>query len=213
LIPHDKLRIVASFSKDVRGKIDFGGIMLLLKRFAALAACIAMLGLLSACAENAATPDTITALPPGSQASLKIANLTDEAAPGVVIADYDLQRILQRVKAEISGVHPDVWVPAGAPVAGATNVKIVITQYDEGNAFARAMLAGLGQIRMDGDVVFSDAATGQKIAEYKVSKDFAFGGLYGAVTKIEDVEKGFAKSVAQILETKQSAIMAQMRNG
>jgi hypothetical protein len=83
-------------------------------------------------------------------------------------------------------------------------VKVVITKYDPGNAVARFMLAGLGQIRIEGDVVFSDAATGQQLAKYQVSKDFSFGGVYGGSTTIEDVEKGFAASVADILAKKQS---------
>jgi hypothetical protein len=92
-------------------------------------------------------------------------------------------------------------------------VKIVFTQYDDGNAFARFMLMGLGQIHIDGTVTFSDAASGQQIARYNVSKDFAFGGLYGGVTRIEDVEKGFARSVAAILDTQQSSILARMPAG
>ena len=72
------------------------------------------------------------------------------------------------------------------------------------------MLAGLGQIHIDGDVIFTDASTGQQVGAYKVSKDFSFGGLYGGVTRIEDVEEGFARSVAAILENQQANILARM---
>jgi len=185
-----------------------------MKRLAAPAALLMTLALVSACADSAAAPDTVAALSPSEKASLKIADITDEAAPGVVLANFDLERILQRVKAEITAAHPDIWVAANAPQGDdPVKVKIVITRYDEGNAFARFMLAGLGQIRMEGDVIFTDAATGKQVGEYKVAKDFAFGGIYGGVTTIEDVEKGFAKSVAQILETKQSSVLARMRAG
>jgi len=37
-----------------------------------------------------------------------------------------------------------------------------------------------------------------------VSKQFAFGGVYGASTKIEDVEEGFTRSVAEILREKKT---------
>ena len=84
-----------------------------------------------------------------------------------------------------------------------TKIKIVITQYDEGNRFARFMLIGLGQIHLEGDVVFIDATDEKEVGRYKVSKDFAFGGIYGGITGMEDVEKGFAKSVAQIVTNKQ----------
>jgi hypothetical protein len=91
--------------------------------------------------------------------------------------------------------------------------KIVFTQYDDGNAFARFMLAGLGQIHIDGTVVFTDATTGREIGKYKVSKDFAFGGIYGVATHIEDVEKGFARSVAAILDNQQATIAAHIAHG
>jgi hypothetical protein len=191
-----------------------GVFMFKMKRLAAPAALLTSLALLSACADSAATPDTVTALSPAERASLKIADITDVAGPGVVMANFDLDRILQRVKAEISSAHPDIWVVPNAPQDnGVTKVKIVITRYDQGNAFARFMLAGLGQIHIEGDVIFTDAATGKQVGEYKVAKDFAFGGMYGGITNIEDVEKGFAKSVAQILETKQSSVLARMRTG
>jgi hypothetical protein len=74
--------------------------------------------------------------------------------------------------------------------------KIVIAHYDEGNRFAPFMLIGLDQIYLDGDVVFVDPTSGQEIAKYKVSKNFAFGGMYGGITEMEDVEKEFAKSAA-----------------
>lgn len=159
--------------------------------------------LLSACAGSVATPVPVAALAPEQKSSLKLAEITDEAAPGVVMASYDLDRILQLVKAEISKAHPDIWVAANAaPGAPPAKVKIIITRYDSGNAFARFMLAGLGQIYLEGDVIFSDAATGQELAKYQVSKDFAFGGMYGGITNIQDVEKGFAASVAEILADK-----------
>jgi hypothetical protein len=174
--------------------------MLLFKRLAASAAFLIVLAMLSACAESVATPVPVTALEPVQKTTLKITDITDEAAPGVVVPSYDLDRILQRVKAEVSATHPELLNAQGASEGtSATKIKVVITQYDEGNRFARFMLIGLGQIYLDGDVVFLDAASGQEIARYKVSKNFAFGGMYGGITGMEDVEKGFAKSVAAIL--------------
>jgi hypothetical protein len=79
-------------------------------------------------------------------------------------------------------------------------MNIVFTQYDEGNAAARFLLAGLGQIRIDADVSLLTPGSGATVATYKVSKDFSFGGLYGGTTNIHDVEKGFARSVAEIVK-------------
>jgi Domain of unknown function (DUF4410) len=175
---------------------------------------MAALGLLSACAESAATPDTVAALNPATKASLKIATITDEAGPGVALASFDLDRIRERIKADITAAHPGILAsPKDPPANDTANMKIIITRYDSGSAFARFMIAGLGQIHIDGDVIFTNASTGRPIGEYKVSKDFAFGGVYGATTKIEDVEKGFAKSVAEIFETKQSSILKRMNQG
>ena len=81
-------------------------------------------------------------------------------------------------------------------------MKITFTRYDEGNAFGRFMLAGLGQIYIEGDVVLFDSQTMQAVASYKISKDFSFGGIYGGTTTIRDVEKGFALSVADAIKPK-----------
>ena len=178
--------------------------MLSLRNYGVSAAAVVGLFLLSACAGSVSTPVPVAALAPDQQSNLKLTDITDEAAPGVVMASYDLERLLQLVKAEIAKARPDLWHPASAPADPPTaTVKVVITKYDPGNAVARFLLAGLGQIRIEGDVVFSDAATGQQLAKYQVSKDFSFGGIYGGSTTIEDVEKGFAASVADILAKKQ----------
>jgi hypothetical protein len=87
-----------------------------------------------------------------------------------------------------------------ASTAQTMQLKIVVTRYDEGNAFARFMLAGPGQIRIEGDVLLLDSETTQEIAAYKVSKDFSFGSLYGGSTNVHDVEKGFARSVAEVVK-------------
>jgi hypothetical protein len=41
-----------------------------------------------------------------------------------------------------------------------------------------------------------DPASSQELGRYSVTKTFAWGGIYGAVTKTDDVEEGFAQSVA-----------------
>lgn len=175
----------------------------------------AMLGVLSGCAGSVAAPDEVTtALPAATKVSLKLASISGEVAPGVVMTPDARDRLLQEVKAEITAKHPNMWVADNAPAApGTANLKIIFTQYDDGNAFARFMLAGLGQIHIDGTVIFTDAHTGQPIGNYRVSKDFSFGGIYGVATRIEDVEKGFARSVAAILDTQQSSILARMPAG
>jgi hypothetical protein len=75
---------------------------------------------------------------------------------------------------------------------------LVVTNYDEGNAFLRFLLAGLGQIHIDGTLTLEDSGR-ESLAKYVVNKTFAWGGLHGATTTIEAVEEGFAEAVAEIL--------------
>jgi hypothetical protein len=93
-------------------------------------------------------------------------------------------------------------VVAGPPIDTAgpvLDVVVELTRYERGNAFARAMMAGLGRIHIDGLVRLVDRATGVQLGEYEVTKTFAWGGLYGASTRIEDVEAGFAQGVAEVV--------------
>ena len=88
-------------------------------------------------------------------------------------------------------------------------VDVTITRYQKGNAFARAMLAGLGQIHIDANVKIFGGANKEKLADFTLSKTFAWGGIYGAATSMEDIEKTFASGVAASLtgqtDTKEAA--------
>ena len=163
--------------------------------------------MVSACAESVTAPTVVQAIAPETKAGVRVADVTAEATPGVPMTRYDFDRITARVKAEIAGTVPGALVEggpaAGPPRAGSTiKINLVFTRYDGGNAFARFLLAGLGQIHVEADVIFLDAGSGEAVAKYQIAKDFSFGGIYGATTRIEDVEIGFAKSVAEILRDK-----------
>jgi hypothetical protein len=159
--------------------------------------------LLAACASDPPPPTPVDALGPQQKASLRIAGITDEAVPGLVISQSDLDRILQQAKTEISLVRPDAWsvgsAQTGAPVV---KIRMVITKYTTGDAGLRLLGPGLGRMEMGGDVLFSDAQTGSQVAKYQVFKEFSGGGIWGATTSIQDVEKGFARSVALTLTEK-----------
>jgi len=79
------------------------------------------------------------------------------------------------------------------------NTSITYTKYTEGSASARFFMAGFGQMHIDGVLKLEDPADPAKQAEYEMDKTFAWGGIYGATMKIEDVEKGFAEGVAAVL--------------
>ena len=78
-------------------------------------------------------------------------------------------------------------------------MTIAFKRYDEGNAFARFMLAGLGQIHIDAEVTLEDGFRAAPLGRYEVTKTFAWGGPYEASTGIRDVEEGFADAVANVV--------------
>jgi hypothetical protein len=80
---------------------------------------------------------------------------------------------------------------------------VQITRFERGSAFARAMLAGLGQIHIDGTVTVTDSPGGNRIAEFAIAKTFAWGGIYGGSTRMEDIEPVFADGVAAALTGQQ----------
>ena len=76
---------------------------------------------------------------------------------------------------------------------------VSIKEYDEGNRFARLMFAGLGQIHIDADVTLSDYLSKNKLAQYEITKTFAWGGVFGGNVDIRQVEVGFSKAVADAI--------------
>jgi hypothetical protein len=163
-----------------------------------LAAIAALGATLTACAGSVSTPVPVQDMTSAQRASLHISDVSADAAQGIEMSDTDFEFICDKVKGYIQAQSPATME---APPAGASAVtmKIHFTQFDRGNAFARAMLIGLGQIRIEATVDLVDAS-GKSIAEYNVSKDFALGGMIGATTSVNDVEDGFAKSVAAIMK-------------
>jgi hypothetical protein len=161
-------------------------------------ALAALLALLSACAGSVSAPVAVTSLPAAEKTSLRLKDVVSEAAPGIAITPEALSRVSSLVVAEIKANAPLAMAPGTD--SQAKTMKILFTRYDEGNAAARFLLAGLGQIYIDADVSLLPQGGGAAIATYRVSKNFSFGGLYGGTTGIQDVEKGFAKSVAEIVK-------------
>jgi hypothetical protein len=116
----------------------------------------------------------------------------------VSLSSSDKERILDLIVKNIPTECPNQFRNVNASEVDQQTLHAVvnITRYDEGNAFARAMLAGLGQMHIDATVTLSDYQTNEEFAKYEVTKTFAWGGVYGAVTGIKDIQDGFAKAVA-----------------
>jgi hypothetical protein len=154
--------------------------------------------LLAGCAGDVAKPAALQALSPTQQATIRTTSVSAEAGASVQLASYDLDRIVQHVQSEMAKI--ELGRAQGVNGSNAAKIKLVMTEYDKGNAFANAMASGLGQIKIAADVIFLDDLSGQEIARYQVSREFAFGGIYGDTTIMADVAEGFAKSIADILK-------------
>ena len=120
-----------------------------------------------------------------------------DATPTAPLTEADKQRLTEVIAKHVQADSPERFRTINQP-GGASPVEALVTikTYDKGNAFARAMLAGLGQMHIDADVVLKDPRSATTFATYDVDKTFAWGGAYGASTSITDIEDGFAQSVA-----------------
>jgi hypothetical protein len=162
------------------------------------AAAVTLLGLLLAgCAGSVSAPTPVQPLAADQRANLHISAVSADAAPGVEMSDGDLDMICAKVKSYAQTEAPGVISDAGQGL----KMQLHFTKFERGSAFARAMLAGLGQIRIEATVSLVDAS-GTTVGQYAVSKDFSIGGVVGASTTVEDVEEGFAKSVVEIVKVK-----------
>jgi hypothetical protein len=124
------------------------------------------------------------------------AKLLVDTAPGVVATNMEkdhFTRVLSE-KLDARRMHN----PADGN-ARQCDVHVTVTRFDKGNKFARAMLAGLGQIHLDASVLVTPAGGGDPLDKFTISKTFAWGGIYGASEGIEDIEPSFADGIAAAL--------------
>jgi type IV pilus biogenesis protein CpaD/CtpE len=159
--------------------------------------CTAAIALmLAGCAGSATKPMAVEPLPMEQRSDLKLSDISADAAEDVEMSGGDFGLICEKVRAYIDAVKPGAFVNGAS--ASALKMQIHFTRFNRGNAFARALSAGLGQIRIVAIVSLVDQS-GRKVAEYKVVKNYWLGGIAGATTSVEDVEEGFAKSVAEVV--------------
>lgn len=128
--------------------------------------------------------------------------VTVDAKSGVPVADYEKQRLTQLIRQKIDTEK------AKSALSGEKRdyeIDVTLTQYEKGNAFARAMLAGLGQIHIDAHVTLIALPDKKNVSEFDLSKTFAWGGIYGGVTSIEDVEPAFAEGIAEAVTQAKAA--------
>lgn len=155
----------------------------------------AMLG--SGCASSVPEPQFSQRIAPESRIAAK-----DEAkvhvgtASGVTMLEGEKARLGEKIRARIA-LRKGQTDRAGE--GRAYSVDVVVTQYEKGDAFARAMLAGLGQIHLDAEVKLLEMPAGKQVGAFSLSKTFAWGGAYGAAVSMEEIEDTFAEGVATVL--------------
>ena len=159
--------------------------------------------LASGCASSAGSARPLAAAP--SQEVLarytKVAFATSADADASKMTAGDRERIVALIVSKLKGQAPTRFANFASTPADADtlHVTVAFTRYDEGNAFARFMLAGLGQIHIDADVTLEDRTSQKVLGKSQVTKTFAWGGAYGGFTGIRDVEEGFADAVAKVV--------------
>lgn len=117
-----------------------------------------------------------------------------DPATDVSMVDYEKQRMAQRI---VEKVNAFKLKNNGGSDVKQYSIDVRVKKYDKGNAFARAMLAGLGQMHIDALVAMYTLPENEKVTEFEISKTFAWGGIYGASTTMEDIEHGFAEGIAE----------------
>ena len=156
--------------------------------------CIVLLMFAAGCASTVPKPQFSKEIAPECLVVAQdAAQVHVEAGKDVAIIDSEMMRMAEKVKLKI-----DEYKVANTKNGSAKSyqVDLVITRYDKGNAFARAMLAGLGQIHLDGDVSVYELPDRLLVGQFAINKTFAWGGIYGASMNMENIETTFAEGVA-----------------
>jgi len=170
-----------------------------MKRFMPLTALPLLTALLAGCAGTVPTAEFKKPLADSAKlCDADTATVKLTPAAGVELNDVALKRMTSIITNKIDEKKKGVACPLGGKRQYELSAQI--TYYDEGNRFVRFMLAGLGAMRIAGNFGMADTARpGEQITEFKVSKSFAWGGIYGASNGIEDIEPAFAESVAEAI--------------
>jgi hypothetical protein len=125
-----------------------------------------------------------------------------EAASGLKVLESDKSRLVELIGQRIDSRKS---MNGGAGDKKTYEVDLMLTRYEKGSSFARFMLAGLGQIHIDGEVTLFELPERNQVGKFSISKTFAWGGIYGGSTSMEDIEQTFADGVAEGLTGKAEA--------
>lgn len=123
------------------------------------------------------------------------------SASNVSMLPEDKVRLAQKIKLKIDAKRL-ANLRTGEPRT--YQIDLVLSRYEKGSAFARAMLAGLGQIHIEGVAHVYQMPEHVLVGEFDLAKTFAWGGIYGASTTMDDIENTFADGVAAAVTDQQT---------
>ncbi len=108
-----------------------------------------------------------------------------------------LQTDLQQKVREVLSGNPDL--------PDAYKIEVKITKYDKGNAFARFMLIGLGQMYLYGTVEVKQGEPPVVIREGDFQKNYCVGGIAGGMASMQkDVLPTVGKAIADAIKSQQA---------
>lgn len=130
-------------------------------------------------------------------AQYKSLTIQTSADRSLVVPKPVLARMKGLIKDEILGCCKGRFenISLGDPGSEDLLLDVKFTIYEEGNRFARFMLAGLGSMQIHANVEIKDAQSGRMIYGGEAGKTFAWGGVYGAVTDMDYLERELAKEI------------------
>lgn len=167
--------------------------MLCSYRGAALAASVVILGL-AGCASTTPKPQYSHELVAEARVGQPDhAEVAIDAPEGLKILPDEERRLAEKVKVKIDA-RKVTNLRGGQPRS--YEVYLHVTRYDKGSAVGRFLLAGVGQIHIEGKIDVYQLPAHTLVGEFDLKKTFAWGGFYGAFTSMEDIENTFADGVA-----------------
>jgi hypothetical protein len=90
-----------------------------------------------------------------------------------------------------------------ADAPDAYQINIAINKYDPGNAFARSMLIGLGQMHLYGKIEILEGNPATVVCSGDIKKDYCVGGIAGGcATMQKDVITPVGKDIANAIGKK-----------
>ncbi|HVH84732.1 MAG TPA: hypothetical protein VM713_10495 [Steroidobacteraceae bacterium] len=169
----------------------------------ALHSCVVVAALTAAgCAGTAPRPEFSHTSTVVRLAAADAVEVSVTAAGNAQVLPEEQTRLAQKIKLRIDNRKLAHQLPGDARNF---ELDLQLSRYQRGNAFARAMLAGLGQIHIEGKVRLYQMPAHELVTEFDLAKTFAWGGIYGASTSIEDIENSFADGVAAAITDEQPA--------